>query len=156
MALSTLFTGSSYCAYHLSDGSSKLALTSLLCSAQMLKLKLCYDFPSSSSSSPSSPPHPRRTLHLADVERTLLAAMSFAPRTGCPMCSIVATALHAPSHSPRTPTFPVGSKAPEILWRDDNFTIYRERANPVSSKGHLIVVFKCVPSVRAGARILMS
>jgi len=74
--------------------------------------------------------------------------MDFAPRTGCPMCSIVATALHAPSHSPRTPNFPVGSKQPEVLWRDDNFTIYRERANPVSSKGHLVVVFNLhVPSL---------
>ncbi|TCD70678.1 hypothetical protein EIP91_002402 [Steccherinum ochraceum] len=64
------------------------------------------------------------------------------------MCSIVATAVHTPSHSPRTPNFPVGSKAPEVMWRDDNFTIYRERANPVSSKGHLIVVFNLhVPSL---------
>ena len=60
------------------------------------------------------------------------------------MCSIVATAVHAPSHSARSPDFPAGSKQPEVLWRDDNFTIYRERANPVSSKGHLLVVFKYV------------
>ncbi|KAI0094569.1 hypothetical protein BDY19DRAFT_880193 [Irpex rosettiformis] len=74
--------------------------------------------------------------------------MSFAPKPGCPMCSIVASAVHTPSHSPRSPTFPAGSKAPEILWRDDNFTIYRERANPVSSKGHLIVAFNLhVPSL---------
>ncbi|KAL4243082.1 hypothetical protein ABKN59_001036 [Abortiporus biennis] len=74
--------------------------------------------------------------------------MAFAPKSGCPMCSIVATALHAPSHSPRTPSFPTGSKQPEVLWRDDNFTIYRERAYPVSSKGHLIVVFNLhVPSL---------
>ncbi|CAL1696417.1 unnamed protein product [Somion occarium] len=74
--------------------------------------------------------------------------MEFAPKSGCPMCSIVATAVHAPSHSPRTPAFPVGSTQPEVLWRDDNFTIYRERANPVSSAGHLVVVFNLhVPSL---------
>ncbi|KAK7694362.1 hypothetical protein QCA50_001548 [Cerrena zonata] len=74
--------------------------------------------------------------------------MDFAPKSGCPMCSIVATAVHAPSHSPRNPAFPAGSKQAEVLWRDDNFTIYRERANPVSSKGHLLVVFNLhVPSI---------
>ncbi|KAI0076265.1 hypothetical protein K474DRAFT_1663248 [Panus rudis PR-1116 ss-1] len=74
--------------------------------------------------------------------------MAFAPKAGCPMCSIVASAVHAPSHSPRSPTFPAGSTAPEVLWRDDNFTIYRERAHPVSSKGHLVAVFNLhVPSL---------
>ncbi|KAI0343954.1 hypothetical protein BDW22DRAFT_1372472 [Trametopsis cervina] len=74
--------------------------------------------------------------------------MSFSPKPGCPMCSIVATAQHAPSHSPRSPSFPAGSKAPEILWRDDNFTIYRERLNPVSSRGHVIIAFNYhVPSL---------
>ncbi|KAI0702458.1 hypothetical protein BC835DRAFT_1500874 [Cytidiella melzeri] len=74
--------------------------------------------------------------------------MSFSPKPGCPMCSIVTSALHAPSHSARSPSFPAGSKAPEILWRDDNFTIYRERANPVSSKGHVIIAFNLhVPSL---------
>ncbi|KAI0815309.1 hypothetical protein BC629DRAFT_1588966 [Irpex lacteus] len=74
--------------------------------------------------------------------------MAFAQKPGCPMCSIVASAIHTPAHSPRSPSFPAGSKAPEILWRDDNFTIYRERANPVSSKGHLIIAFNLhVPSL---------
>ncbi|KAH8100501.1 hypothetical protein BXZ70DRAFT_152911 [Cristinia sonorae] len=74
--------------------------------------------------------------------------MAFAPRSGCPMCSIVASAAHTPAHSPRSPNFPIGSKQPEVLWRDDNFTIYRERANPVSSKGHLVIVFNLhVPSL---------
>lgn len=70
--------------------------------------------------------------------------MAFAPKSGCPMCGIVATASHAPPNSPRSPSFPPGSKQPEVLWRDDNFTAYREKANPVSSSGHIIVAFKCV------------
>lgn len=62
------------------------------------------------------------------------------------MCGIVSTAMQTPTHTPRSPSFPTSSTAPEILWRDDNFTVYRERANPVSSKGHLIFVFKSVNS----------
>ncbi|KAF8807239.1 hypothetical protein BYT27DRAFT_7164554 [Phlegmacium glaucopus] len=73
---------------------------------------------------------------------------SFAPKAGCPMCSIVATASHTTPNSPRAPRFPPGSKEPEVLWRDDNFTAYREKANPISSKGHIIVVFNLhVPSI---------
>ncbi|KAJ7102259.1 hypothetical protein B0H15DRAFT_813852 [Mycena belliarum] len=74
--------------------------------------------------------------------------MSFAPKPGCPMCGIVATSTHAPSNSPRSPSFPVGSTQPELLWRDDNFTAYREKAHPVSSKGHIIIAFNLhVPSI---------
>ncbi|KAJ7770785.1 hypothetical protein DFH07DRAFT_805184 [Mycena maculata] len=74
--------------------------------------------------------------------------MSFASKPGCPMCGIVSMSMHGPSHSPRSPSFPVGSTQPEILWRDDNFTAYREKANPVSSKGHVIVAFNLhVPSI---------
>ncbi|KAJ7129991.1 hypothetical protein C8R43DRAFT_896517 [Mycena crocata] len=74
--------------------------------------------------------------------------MSFAPKPGCPMCSIVATSMHAPSNSPRSPSFPVGSTQPELLWRDDNFTAYREKANPGSSKGHIIIAFNLhVPTI---------
>ncbi|KAJ7919095.1 hypothetical protein B0H13DRAFT_2230986 [Mycena leptocephala] len=73
---------------------------------------------------------------------------SFAPKTGCPMCGIVAKASHVPPNSPRSPAFPAGSTEPELLWRDDNFTAYREKANPVSSKGHIIVTFNLhVPSI---------
>lgn len=71
-------------------------------------------------------------------------AMAFAPKPGCPMCGMVATASHAPPNSPRSPSFPAGSTQPEVLWRDDNFTAYREKANPVSGKGHIIVAFKSV------------
>ncbi|KAJ2928892.1 hypothetical protein H1R20_g8185, partial [Candolleomyces eurysporus] len=65
----------------------------------------------------------------------------FASRPGCPMCSIVASAAHTTPNSTRSPSFPAGSTAPEVIWRDDNFTAYREKANPVSSKGHLIIAF---------------
>ena len=71
------------------------------------------------------------------------------------MCSIVAKGLHsAPnSASPFPPALNFSSQqqssraarddtSPEILWRDDNFTVYRERAYPVSSKAHIIIVFK--------------
>ena len=67
---------------------------------------------------------------------------SFAPKAGCPMCSIVATASHTTPNSPRSPRFPPGSTQAEVLWRDDNLTAYREKANPVSSKGHIIIAFK--------------
>jgi len=85
--------------------------------------------------------------------------MDFAPRAGCPMCSIVAKGLHnAPnSASPFSPPLNFSQQqsrtakedtSPEILWRDDNFTVYRERAYPVSSKAHLIIVFNLhVPSL---------
>jgi len=73
---------------------------------------------------------------------------SFAPKAGCPMCSIVATASHTTPNSPRAPQFPPGSTQAEVLWRDDNLTAYREKANPVSSKGHVIIVFNLhVPSI---------
>ncbi|KAG6866833.1 hypothetical protein C0991_008769 [Blastosporella zonata] len=74
--------------------------------------------------------------------------MAFAPKPGCPMCSIVSSASHATPNSPRSPSFPPGSTQPEVLWRDDNFTIYREKAQPLSSKGHIITAFNLhVPSI---------
>ncbi|KAF7310631.1 hypothetical protein HMN09_00605900 [Mycena chlorophos] len=73
---------------------------------------------------------------------------SFSPKPGCPLCSIVATSAHTTQNSPRSPSFPSGSTQPEVLWRDDNFTAYREKANPVSTKGHIIVAFNLhVPSI---------
>lgn len=59
------------------------------------------------------------------VER---AQMSFSPKPGCPLCGVVSAARDSPSHN--------------ILHRDDNFTAYHETANPVSSKGHIIIAFK--------------
>ncbi|KAF9014989.1 hypothetical protein BDQ17DRAFT_1535735 [Cyathus striatus] len=74
--------------------------------------------------------------------------MAFAPKAGCPMCGIVASASHVTPNSPLSPSFPAGSTQPEVLWRDDNFTAYRERANPVSTKGHIIIAFNLhVPSI---------
>ncbi|KAF8058273.1 hypothetical protein FPV67DRAFT_1428630 [Lyophyllum atratum] len=74
--------------------------------------------------------------------------MAYSSKTGCPMCSIVSSASHATPNSPRSPSFPVGSIQPEVLWRDDNFTAYREKAHPLSSKGHIIVAFNLhVPSI---------
>ncbi|KAF5377626.1 hypothetical protein D9615_005154 [Tricholomella constricta] len=74
--------------------------------------------------------------------------MAYAPKPGCPMCSIVSSASHATPNSPRSPSFPAGSTQPEVLWRDDNFTAYREKAHPLSSKGHIVVAFNLhVPSI---------
>ncbi|KAF8898400.1 hypothetical protein BD779DRAFT_1483700 [Infundibulicybe gibba] len=74
--------------------------------------------------------------------------MAFTPKLGCPMCGIVSSALHTPSHSPLSPSFPADSTQSEILWRDDNFTAYREKAHPVSSRAHVIVAFNLhVPSI---------
>ncbi|KAL4068280.1 hypothetical protein V8B97DRAFT_2060241 [Scleroderma yunnanense] len=61
----------------------------------------------------------------------------FAARAGCPMCGIVANAATSQLDT-------------HILWRDDNFTAYRENANPVSSKGHIIIALNLhVPSLYA-------
>lgn len=69
------------------------------------------------------------------------------------MCSIATAAqLNAVPPSPLpTSSFLTSttSNGPDILWRDDNFTAYHEKANPVSSKGHVVILFKCVlPSPR--------
>ncbi|KAG5352048.1 hypothetical protein C0989_004040 [Termitomyces sp. Mn162] len=50
------------------------------------------------------------------------------------MCSIVQSASHATGDC-------------DVLWRDENFTAYREKAHPVSSKGHIVVAFKQVVSL---------
>ncbi|KAF8922264.1 hypothetical protein CPB85DRAFT_1555656 [Mucidula mucida] len=75
--------------------------------------------------------------------------MEFAPKAGCPLCGVVSNAAHNPLSSPRSPVFLRASpKDPEILWRDDDFTVYRERAHPISSKGHIIIAFNLhVPSI---------
>ncbi|KIJ21527.1 hypothetical protein PAXINDRAFT_177980 [Paxillus involutus ATCC 200175] len=70
--------------------------------------------------------------------------MAFAPKAGCPMCSIVAFAATGLQSPPSLDTPP----QPDILWRDDNFTAYREKVNPVSSKAHIIIAFNLhVPSL---------
>ncbi|KAI8995375.1 hypothetical protein BD414DRAFT_479352 [Trametes punicea] len=71
--------------------------------------------------------------------------MAFAPKPGCPMCGIVSAAAATATGLPSSPP---ASNVPEILWRDDNFTVYRETVHPVSSKGHIVVVFNLhVPSI---------
>ena len=72
--------------------------------------------------------------------------MSFAPKPGCPMCGIVSQAQRQSDDliSPPSPLSSSSTSQPDVLWRDDNFTVYRENTNPVSSKGHIIVAFKCV------------
>lgn len=52
------------------------------------------------------------------------------------MCGIVKAAVHSQINSP---------SKPDILWKDDNFTAYRETTNPVSSIAHVIIAFKSVP-----------
>ncbi|KAF9229574.1 hypothetical protein BS17DRAFT_771638 [Gyrodon lividus] len=72
--------------------------------------------------------------------------MAFSPRAGCPMCSIVTSA--ATSLQSTSGPSPDTALQPEILWRDDNFTAYREIANPVSSRAHIIIAFNLhVPSL---------
>lgn len=72
----------------------------------------------------------------------------FAPRPGCPLCSIVSTPYPSLLQSPRSPFFNGnannnnGAPAPQIVHKDEKVTVYLERANPVSSKGHLIIVLK--------------
>jgi len=69
--------------------------------------------------------------------------MSYAPKPGCPMCGIVNTAFHSQINSLSFDPSPQQNK-PEILWKDENFTVYRETTNPVSSIAHIIIAFKCV------------
>jgi len=66
------------------------------------------------------------------------------------MCGIVASAMSASSESPMTPNFPTHDNTkPEILLHDENFTIYKEKANPVSSQGHIVVAFKSVELLKS-------
>ena len=83
---------------------------------------------------------------LRRLERHFLATfMAFAPKPGCPMCGIVITAAaHSSTQSPRSPTFADSPVQPEIVWRDENFTAYREKTHPVSSNCHIIIAFKYV------------
>ena len=59
------------------------------------------------------------------------------------MCGIVNTAFHSQINSPSFNPTPRSNK-PDILWKDDNFTVYRETANPVSTIAHVIIAFKSV------------
>ncbi|KAF8740670.1 hypothetical protein AX14_007802 [Amanita brunnescens Koide BX004] len=73
---------------------------------------------------------------------------SFAPKPGCPLCGIVTSAANTFGLSPPPLSFSPSSSQTEILWRDNDFTAYREKVNPVSSKAHVIIAFNLhVPSV---------
>ncbi|KIO18181.1 hypothetical protein M407DRAFT_246547 [Tulasnella calospora MUT 4182] len=81
-------------------------------------------------------------------------ASDYAPRPGCPLCSIVSTPYPSLLQSPRSPFFNGnnnnnnGAPAPQIVHKDEKVTVYLERANPVSSKGHLVIVLNLhVPSI---------
>jgi hypothetical protein len=60
------------------------------------------------------------------------------------MCGIVETAFHTQINTPSFSSTPQPNK-PDLLWKDDNFTVYREMANPVSTIAHVIIAFKSVP-----------
>ena len=70
------------------------------------------------------------------------------------MCSIVSTPYPSLLQSPRTPFFQdnggrngggaADAIPPQIVYKDDKITAYLEKANPVSSKGHLVVMLKYV------------
>ena len=77
-----------------------------------------------------------------NIKSKLCKMAEFAPKTGCPMCGIVASASHVTPNSPSSESSASSNPALDLLWRDDNFTAYREKANPVSSKGHVIIAFK--------------
>ncbi|KAI6153364.1 hypothetical protein BKA82DRAFT_1002370 [Pisolithus tinctorius] len=72
--------------------------------------------------------------------------MAFAPKAGCPMCGTIADAVTAVQTASSSTPHP--NVSPDVLWKDDNFTAYRESVNPVSSKGHIIIAFNFhVPSL---------
>ncbi|KZS93067.1 hypothetical protein SISNIDRAFT_550078 [Sistotremastrum niveocremeum HHB9708] len=72
---------------------------------------------------------------------------TFAPKPGCPLCGIVSFAQQSPTTPLASPSSSNATK-PQILWKDDNFTVYQEKSYPVSSKGHIIIVFNLhVPSI---------
>lgn len=75
--------------------------------------------------------------HLDYELRIFVRASMFEPKKGCPLCSIVASSSNPPSSSD-SPT------DPQVLYFDDIVTAYREKANPVSAKGHIIITFKYV------------
>jgi hypothetical protein len=69
--------------------------------------------------------------------------MTFTPKPGCPMCGIVDAGSHSQINSPSF-NHTLQTNKPDVLWKDDNFTVYREMVNPVSSIAHIIIAFKSV------------
>ncbi|KAI0932579.1 hypothetical protein AcW1_000339 [Taiwanofungus camphoratus] len=78
-----------------------------------------------------------------------MTSMSFSPKSGCPMCGIVSSGTSSIGADTSTDPNPATDiQQQEILWRDDNITVYKEKVHPVSSKGHIIIVFNLhVPSL---------
>ncbi|KAL5518647.1 hypothetical protein ACEPAH_330 [Sanghuangporus vaninii] len=92
-------------------------------------------------------------------------SLAFPSKSGCPMCSIVSRAsgsastslpVQSPMASPtsrpssrsRTRNGKAKDDEPEIIWHDEKFTVYSERAHPVSSTAHLVIIFNLhVPSL---------
>jgi hypothetical protein len=59
------------------------------------------------------------------------------------MCGIVSQAQNQSNHLSSS-----SASQPDILWHDNNFSIYREKTNPVSSQGHIIIALNLhVPSI---------
>ncbi|KZP00815.1 hypothetical protein CALVIDRAFT_594990 [Calocera viscosa TUFC12733] len=88
----------------------------------------------------------------------------YAPRLGCPLCTIVACSR--PSSAPPSPPSSaqassagpsdVGRPSPlwitpaggEVIYTDEEVTAYIERREPVSSKGHIVLVLNAhIPSL---------
>ena len=63
------------------------------------------------------------------------------------MCGIVNAAFHSQinslSFNPNSQT-----DKPDVLWKDHDFTVYRETTSPVSSIAHIIIAFKFVCKFR--------
>ncbi|KAF8350215.1 hypothetical protein F5887DRAFT_420584 [Amanita rubescens] len=73
---------------------------------------------------------------------------SFSAKPGCPLCGIVSSATSFGQSPPPLTFSSTTSSQHEILWRDSNFTAYREKVNPVSSKAHIIIAFNLhIPSI---------
>jgi hypothetical protein len=64
------------------------------------------------------------------------------------MCGIVARAARdADPDALPSPRSPQAGPPADVLYRDDNFTAYRERTHPVASQGHVVIAFKCASPV---------
>lgn len=92
---------------------------------------------------------PSPDIHIILINILLvMTSMSFSPKSGCPMCGIVSSGTSSIGADTSTDPNPATDiQQQEILWRDDNITVYKEKVHPVSSKGHIIIVFKYVCDV---------
>ena len=73
-----------------------------------------------------------------------MASSLYGPKPGCTFCGIVQQGQRRDSALDE-PLSPSNSNSQyEILHKDTDFTCWREKNNPVSSKAHVILAFKCV------------